>query len=274
MVAHVLFCSNHDLGTALPLLRWVAFGVEAPRPGVLPARARRRRAVHAPSATAVGLRDAARARARRPTGRRIFIRARAHLLSPPRARVLELRPRSPSASGAGIPLGSSARLTGRFGLVRSPSERSSGLRLLRARLLLGARVRGRLPRSSGSRPGPSRWCLRRPPLVCSSRPPPTSLPSPSEPARSGPMDCQGVLGSPDRSSQPSSVQRQQRSRNRVGHPRGVIAESPGEGMGRIRRVRFTRLTRSSERFGLKHVVYSDTTGSRTVACAQPVRGRL
>jgi hypothetical protein len=28
--ANVSFCSNHDLGTALPLLRWVAFGKEAP----------------------------------------------------------------------------------------------------------------------------------------------------------------------------------------------------------------------------------------------------
>jgi hypothetical protein len=28
--AVVSFCSNHVLGTALPLLRWVAFGIEAP----------------------------------------------------------------------------------------------------------------------------------------------------------------------------------------------------------------------------------------------------
>jgi hypothetical protein len=47
--ANASFCSNHILGTALPLLRWVAFGVEAPvtcgSAGSRPAPSRRPRAV-------------------------------------------------------------------------------------------------------------------------------------------------------------------------------------------------------------------------------------
>jgi hypothetical protein len=94
-----------------------------------------------------------------------------------------------SASSAGIPSRSSTALTRvlRSTPLRRPSLRPAS-RLVRA--CLAMRCPGSWPsvRSSGSRCGPSRRCWRRSPLVCPSRPPVASLPSPSEPARGDPVD--------------------------------------------------------------------------------------
>jgi hypothetical protein len=77
-----------------------------------------------------------------------------------------------SASGAGIHSRSSTGSPGCSGPDRSPSERSPGLRLLRARLLVRCPgFGGHLLGSSGSRPGPLRRYCRGSPLVSPSRSP-------------------------------------------------------------------------------------------------------
>jgi hypothetical protein len=93
------------------------------------------------------------------------------------------------ASSAGISSRSSTALTR---VLRSrplchPSVRPAS-RVLRACLAMKCPGSGPSVRSSGSRCGPSRRCRRRSPLVCPSRPPVASLPSPSEPARGEPVD--------------------------------------------------------------------------------------
>src|SRR6266545_1892632 len=127
--ANVSFCSNHILGRAPP-----SFGgwpsAYRPRdlrfcrlaPGAVAPPTRRFQQLWG-SAT---LRPSAGVQDRQVDGS--SVRARVHLLLRCRACVLQRRPRSPSASDAGIYSRSSTALTRCSGPDRSPSERSPGLR--------------------------------------------------------------------------------------------------------------------------------------------------
>lgn len=151
----VSFCSSHILGTALPppsgrgLRRRgpVTCGFASPRP----ARSRRPCAVTHGGGAA---RRRARARGRTPSGRRTFSSCPS---SPPfvplRMSSSDSRRTSPRLPGTGLHRGYRARRR-RSGPVCSPSERSSGLRSVRARLLVRCPGSGPSDRSFGSRHGP------------------------------------------------------------------------------------------------------------------------
>src|SRR6266511_1589616 len=126
--ANVSFCSNHILGRAPPSFggwpsayrpRDLRFCRLAPGAVAPPTRRSQRLWDSATLRPSAGVQD------RQVDGS--SVRARVHLLLRCRACVLQRRPRSPSASDAGIYSRSSTALTGRSSSNRSLAERSSGL---------------------------------------------------------------------------------------------------------------------------------------------------